>query len=61
VVTRATLARQLDDLEYWRAKRPAERLAAVEILRRQAYGGEDATGSRLQQVSGYFSQMTFDF
>ncbi len=35
-----------EDLAYWLSKTPAERLEAVEILRRQYYGNSD----RLQRV-----------
>ena len=37
----------LDDLAYWQNRSPEERIAAVEILRRQYYG----SAGRLQRVS----------
>jgi hypothetical protein len=40
-----------DDLDFWLSKPVAERIAAVEVLRRRVFGGDsDATGSRLQRV-----------
>lgn len=36
-----------DDREYWLSKTPEERIAAVEILRRQYYG----SSTRLQRVA----------
>jgi hypothetical protein len=38
-----------EELAYWRGRTPAERLAAVELLRRITYG-EAATTARLQRV-----------
>ncbi len=38
---------QMDDLAYWLNRSPDERVSAVEILRRQYYGGSE----RLQRVS----------
>jgi hypothetical protein len=38
-----------DEADYWRAKTPAERLLAVEIIRRTLYGYNPAT-ARLQRV-----------
>lgn len=49
IVTKGTLADMkgtLRDVEYWRGKTPAERVAAVEFLRRQYYG----SAARLQRV-----------
>ena len=37
----------LDDLAYWQNCSPEERISAVEILRRQYYGGS----GRLQRIS----------
>ena len=42
----AATAGARNDLEYWRGKTPAERVAAVEFLRRQYYGNT----ARLQRV-----------
>lgn len=36
-----------DDLAYWQRQSPEDRISAVEILRRQYYGGSD----RLQRFS----------
>ena len=38
---------RLKDLAYWLGKSPAERIPAVQFLRRQQYG----TGARLQRVA----------
>ena len=43
-----TLADQDDDGAYWQTKTPAERMAALEYLRRMAYG--HAASARLQRV-----------
>lgn len=37
----------LDDLAYWKSRSHEERISAVELLRRQYYGGSE----RLQRVS----------
>jgi hypothetical protein len=58
VATRSTLAGQLDDLTYWLTKDASERIAAVEILRRQMFRGDDAAGSRLQRVVGVIMSAT---
>ena len=50
VVTKATLGDEADDVLYWRGKTIAERLEALEILRRRTIGGEGATRSGLQRV-----------
>ena len=50
IVTRWKLgdpAAEKADLAYWLSKTPEERIAAVEILRRQVYGSP----SRLQRVA----------
>jgi hypothetical protein len=40
-----------DDLDFWLSRPMAERIAAVEVLRRRVFGGgDDATGPRLQRV-----------
>lgn len=40
-----------DDLVFWLSRPVAERIAAVEVLRRRVFGGgDDATGPRLQRV-----------
>lgn len=49
VVAKLTLmdmAGARNDLQYWRGKTPAERVAAVEFLRRQYYG----SATRLQRT-----------
>ncbi len=40
-------AARLRDLAYWLSKTPAERISAVELLRRQHYG----THARIQRVA----------
>lgn len=50
VVTRRDLAQQgaaLDDLAYWLSRPPAERIAAVEALRKQHHGSSE----RLQRTA----------
>lgn len=50
VVSIRSLHERQSDLQYWLAKSPSERIAAVEVLRRQMIGGPSGTGSRLQRV-----------
>jgi hypothetical protein len=50
VVSIRPLHEQQSDLQYWLAKSPSERIAAVEVLRRQMIGEPSGTGSRLQRV-----------
>jgi hypothetical protein len=38
------------DREYWHSRTPAERLAALELMRQSAYGYDDPTAGRLQRV-----------
>jgi hypothetical protein len=40
---------EADDREYWRAKSPAERMEALELMRQIIYGYDPAT-TRLQRV-----------
>jgi len=49
VISVASLGEEPNDLAYWLSKSPAERLAAVELLRTVHYG-YDATSARLQRV-----------
>ena len=44
-----SLSEESDDKEYWYAKTPQERLAAVELMRQINYG-YDPTTTRLQRV-----------
>ena len=44
-----SLSDESDDKEYWHAKTPQERLAAVELMRQINYG-YDPTTIRLQRV-----------
>jgi hypothetical protein len=37
------------DKEYWRSRSPAERLSALELMRRIVYG-YDSTAARLQEL-----------
>ncbi len=39
-----------EDVAWWLTRPIVDRLAAVEVLRRRAYGIDDAVGSRLQRV-----------
>jgi hypothetical protein len=49
VLTVASLGEEADDKAFWASKTPAERLAALELLRQIAYGYDPAT-ARLQRV-----------
>jgi hypothetical protein len=44
-----SLDRQGDDRDYWRARTPAERMEALELLRQIVYGYDPDT-ARLQRV-----------
>ncbi|MBI1784263.1 hypothetical protein HYR69_03890 [Candidatus Sumerlaeota bacterium] len=46
----AKLTDPSDEKEFWRSKTPAERMAALEHLRRMAYGYDDPDTSRIQRV-----------
>lgn len=50
VVRRFKLGQEPRDLEYWRSLPMAERVAAVEIIRREFHGWSDETLPRLQRV-----------
>jgi len=50
VVRKYSLGSEPSDVEYWMTKTPEERIAAVEVLRRQMIGEPVGTGSRLQRV-----------
>ncbi|MDQ3351931.1 MAG: hypothetical protein M3501_08235 [Actinomycetota bacterium] len=45
-----------EDVEWWLSRPIVDRLAAVEVLRRRAYGIDDAVGSRLQRVCQSFAR-----
>ena len=45
----ASLDDESDEREYWRAKSPAERMEALELMRQIVYGYDPAT-TRLQRV-----------
>ncbi|MGA3025812.1 MAG: hypothetical protein ABSF98_13675 [Bryobacteraceae bacterium] len=45
----AALDEDADEREYWRAKSPAERMEALELMRQIVYGYDPAT-TRLQRV-----------
>ena len=47
VVTKTALKSQSNDLAYWLSRPPAERIAAVELLRQQTHGYAE---QRLQRV-----------
>lgn len=40
---------EADDIEYWLAKTPAERIEGIEYLRRWLYG-DDQVDTRLQRI-----------
>jgi hypothetical protein len=48
-LTVASLTDRPDDVEYWHARSPYERLQAVEILRQINYGYDPST-ARLQRI-----------
>ena len=51
VVARPEMDAAANDLEFWLSRPVAERIAAVEVLRRRVFGGgDDASGPRLQRV-----------
>jgi len=45
----ASLDDEADEREYWRAKSPAERMEALELMRQIVYGYDPAT-TRFQRV-----------
>ena len=49
VLSVVSLSEESDEKEYWQAKTPQERLAAVELMRQINYG-YDPTTTRLQRV-----------
>ena len=49
ILSVVSLSEESDDKEYWHAKTPQERLAAVELMRQINYG-YDPTTLRLQRV-----------
>ena len=49
VISESRLHEHSDDREYWLSQTPAERLAAMELMRQIAYGYDPAT-TRLQRV-----------
>jgi hypothetical protein len=51
VVEKFALGDQTDEFEYWLGVPPADRVAAVEILRQRMYGGDNATRLGLQRFS----------
>jgi hypothetical protein len=48
-ITITTLSDEAEERKYWRSRSPAERLAALEIMRRILYGYDPST-TRLQRV-----------
>lgn len=50
VVNRVKLQEGDSELEYWLSRDPAERIAAVEIIRQRVFGGTDETRQGLQRV-----------
>ena len=56
VVNKLPLKSAPSDLQYWLSKTPTERVAAVEVLRRQVIGEYSGTESRLQRVCTIISR-----
>ena len=50
VVNRVDLRERDTELRYWLSRDPAERIAAVEIIRQRVFGGTDETRQGLQRV-----------
>ena len=50
VVNRVDLRERDTELRYWLSRDPAERIAAVEIIRQRIFGGADETRQGLQRV-----------
>ena len=50
VVNRSSLHEGDSELQYWLSRDPAERIAAVEIIRQRVFGGTDETRQGLQRV-----------
>ena len=50
VVNRVKLYEGDSELEYWLSRDPAERIAAVEIIRQRLFGGTDEARQGLQRV-----------
>ena len=50
VVKRVHLYKDDSGLQYWFSRDPAERIAAVEIIRQRVFGGTDETRQGLQRV-----------
>ncbi len=50
VVNRVKLQDADSELEYWLSRDPAERIAAVEIIRQRIFGGTDEARQGLQRV-----------
>jgi hypothetical protein len=50
VVNRVRLHEGDSDLQYWLSRDPAERIAAVEIIRQRVFGGTDEARQGLQRV-----------
>ena len=49
-VSKTSLHDQQDEISYWLGVSPAERIAAVEVLRKRVFGGADGTRQGLQRV-----------
>ena len=50
VVNRVKLHEGDSELQYWLNRDPAERIAALEIIRQRVFGGADETRQGLQRV-----------
>jgi len=56
VVNKHPMETPPSELQYWLSKTPNERVAAVEVLRRQVIGEYSGTESRLQRVCTIISR-----
>lgn len=50
VVVMSAVGDEPDELDYWATVPMADRIAAVEVLRRRVFGGTDAARPGLQRV-----------
>ncbi|MGA1345260.1 MAG: hypothetical protein ACO35E_04735 [Ilumatobacteraceae bacterium] len=47
---KSALGDEIDEISYWSGVAAEERIAAVEVLRRRMYGGDDGARPGLQRV-----------
>lgn len=50
VVAKSAVGEEQDEIAYWMTVPVADRIAAVEVLRRRVFGYNDATRPELQRV-----------